>query len=828
MVQKRSTFILYINSVIRVGLFIAISVSAVGCSLIFSGDDVSFATNTDAAVVIDSGANTSMDWVYRRGGSDMRGTASSVKATIDTGVISDAKTETNTTDSPFDAEIVDARAEQEPIPDSAVDTGDVDIDDDAGGESTCGNGSIENDEACDDGNIVGGDGCSEDCESIESGFVCIESVNGKSICSACIIMVDHNATSNRQDGMIWLTAFKDLRMATERAATWIRDDRCFKTEIWVAAGTYVPTKDGRREAAFSLYNNVAIYGGFAGNESSRDQRDWQNNKTTLSGDLDGNDESDQDRSENSYHVIRCKDIDETAVLDGFWLVGGFADESMYYAATHHSGAGIYNDNSSPTLVNLIIYDNRASNGGGGMLNTNSSNPSLSNVYFMENRANDGGGMRNLFDSNPELRDVAFIRNSVQGGGGGMADMHNCNPRLDSVMFFANFAGGSGGGIDKQHIDYFNHEFIFIYNDGTSIYNNVKFLQNTATYGGGLSQGSDSRSVLRNVVFSKNHAEVGGAMHLSHTTSELSVVTFQANTASRTGETGDGETEFQEGGGIYASQSELEIENAFFISNTADDSGGGILSSWEGETRLINTLFAYNRAGEYGGGISITENGNVEFRNVTLSDNRADTAGGAIYSPSADSTLSLVNSIVWNNGTEIDVQGTIDVSYCAIDGGFDGTGNIDTGPIFGDPQITGTGIWTDVLYDESTGYTVLTDSSASWNPDELIDRFIRLNTDTEGGHLLALIEGNTETAIWIAGDFTEDVAVDYGYEFCDFRLHPSSPCIDAGNDEYAPEADGAGTERIDIPSIANCQTQGIAECDWYSDIGVFEYRDSSLD
>ena len=34
----------------------------------------------------------------------------------------------------------------------------------------CGNGERTSDEACDDGNTVGGDGCSADCKTVEPGF----------------------------------------------------------------------------------------------------------------------------------------------------------------------------------------------------------------------------------------------------------------------------------------------------------------------------------------------------------------------------------------------------------------------------------------------------------------------------------------------------------------------------------------------------------------------------------------------------------------------------------------------------------------------------------
>ncbi len=41
-------------------------------------------------------------------------------------------------------------------------------------DPVCGNGILENDEICDDGNTTSGDGCSDNCKQIEPGFICPE------------------------------------------------------------------------------------------------------------------------------------------------------------------------------------------------------------------------------------------------------------------------------------------------------------------------------------------------------------------------------------------------------------------------------------------------------------------------------------------------------------------------------------------------------------------------------------------------------------------------------------------------------------------------------
>jgi hypothetical protein len=175
-------------------------------------------------------------------------------------------------------------------------------------------------------------------------------------------------------------------------------------EIWAAAGTHKPTTIATdRSATFQLNSGVALYGGFAGTETTRDQRDPAANVTILSGDIDNNDSQTPiitdlatvtGNTTNSYHVVTGATGATGATLDGFTITAGNANGEDSY--TSGSGGGMYSDFSSTTLANVIFSGNTATADGGGGMYNNNSDPTLTNVTFSGNSAtiNGGGGMDN--------------------------------------------------------------------------------------------------------------------------------------------------------------------------------------------------------------------------------------------------------------------------------------------------------------------------------------------------------------------------------------------------------------------------------------------------
>ena len=296
------------------------------------------------------------------------------------------------------------------------------------------------------------------------------------------IYVKKDAAGNN-NGQSWADSYTDLQDALATAEE--------GDEIWVAAGTYKPTDDGDRNIGFELKKNVKIYGGFAGNESSLEERDWENNQTILSGDIGEENKG----SDNSFTVVLNFDTNKKTVLDGFTITDAKNDEG--------NGGGILSFDGDATFENLIIDNNKAAFGG-GMYNDPESNPTLTNITFIGNKAIDntefdingnGGGLFNQ-ETNPKLTNITFIDNKSDVVGGGLYNFRS-NPSLTNVTFINNSAKFSGGAL---------------YNDNSTpeIINNI-FYNNSARNGAAILNLEISNPSIINSTFVNNNGDEGGAI-----------------------------------------------------------------------------------------------------------------------------------------------------------------------------------------------------------------------------------------------------------------------------------------------------------------------------
>ncbi len=138
-----------------------------------------------------------------------------------------------------------------------------------------------------------------------------------------------------------------------------------------------------------------------------------------------------------------------------------------------------------------------------------------------------------------------------------------------------------------------------------------------------------------------------------------------------------------GGGIYASSAYLTIQNCIIRNNKARYGGGVCFFQRTMNTlTMINCFLTGNSASIFGGGINITaENSPILLTNCTFTGNIANRGDGGISGGYGNNSVTLVNDILYGDaGGEIG-QGTLAASYCDIQGGYQGTGNINADPLF---------------------------------------------------------------------------------------------------------------------------------------------------
>ena len=144
-----------------------------------------------------------------------------------------------------------------------------------------------------------------------------------------------------------------------------------------------------------------------------------------------------------------------------------------------------------------------------------------------------------------------------------------------------------------------------------------------------------------------------------------------------------------GGAVYCENADLYLANTQLHGNRALVNGGGIYSS-ASDVNMVNVLMTGNSS-DYGsifGGDAIYAQGSkLRIMNSTLADNGAGnkTVVSFVWGTSTDA-VTVYNSILYNGGDEIwsNNTGLIDVQYCNVQGGYTGSGNINSDPLFVSP------------------------------------------------------------------------------------------------------------------------------------------------
>lgn len=237
-------------------------------------------------------------------------------------------------------------------------------------------------------------------------------------------------------------------------------------QVWVAKGTYNTYSNG----VLSMKSGVKLYGGFSGEETSLNQRNWGVNATIL---IPPSTPQPGGPADQKY-VFDNVDVDNNALLDGFTITGSKSRSAMT------------NSDSSPTIMNVVFTENSSSIGG-AMYNLNSS-PILINVIFSGNSARHMGGAIYNNNSSPSVINTIFFKNyafklsprdGTCGCGGALASFGDSNPVITNAVFVDNSATGANSPFMYPRNDVYgnaaiiNHSYSDVkLNDGTgNVYEN---------------------------------------------------------------------------------------------------------------------------------------------------------------------------------------------------------------------------------------------------------------------------------------------------------------------------------------------------------------------
>jgi parallel beta-helix repeat protein/predicted outer membrane repeat protein len=361
--------------------------------------------------------------------------------------------------------------------------------------------------------------------------------------------------------------------------------------------------------------------------------------------------------------------------------------------------------------------------------------------------------------------------TVTGGEAGMELYDNSLPMISDCIFTANSGNYDGGGMylsqsspiltdctfsDNYSSDYGGGIFAFYYS--SPILTDCMFTDNSAGYfGGGMCVYSDSSPTLFDCSFSGNtSADSGGGMAILFTSSPtLTNCAISDNTA-----VGPNSAPSFEGGGIFCDDECSPILTNCTISGNSADFGGGMIFVVDCSPTLTNCAISNNTATEDGGGIYL-DAGSATLTNCLLNGDGATGDGGAIYNYSS----------------------SVEITNCTI-------ANDSAGQEAG------------AIFNQNGGPTTITNSIIYGDgADEIAAEISATYSDIQGS--VAGADGNINANPLFVNATNN------------FQLQPTSPCINAGNNN-APGLAGITTDLAGNPRIVG----GVV------DMGAYELQNAA--
>lgn len=207
------------------------------------------------------------------------------------------------------------------------------------------------------------------------------------------------------------------------------------------------------------------------------------------------------------------------------------------------------------------------------------------------------------------------------------------------------------------------------------------MKNPAFYdGGGIFCDGGSPTISKNSIV-LNSAQSGAGICCRNAAAPI----IEDNLILRNSATGYGD-----GGGIYCFLSAPFISYNTIVGNSAMLSDGGGICCHISSSPTITGNLIVNNAATDGGGILCWSASSPVITNNTIYHNSAEPSQGGGIACLQNSSPIITNTILWDNyaptGSEIHVHlSNPVVTYCDVEGGWPGQGNIDKDPLFVDPD-----------------------------------------------------------------------------------------------------------------------------------------------
>ncbi|MEW6746638.1 MAG: DUF6531 domain-containing protein [Planctomycetota bacterium] len=263
----------------------------------------------------------------------------------------------------------------------------------------------------------------------------------------------------------------------------------------------------------------------------------------------------------------------------------------------------------------------------------------------------GGGIL-CYDHSSATIEYNTVSNNTACGGGGISCLRYCSPVIRGNTIANNTALQDGGGSYRQ--------------------------------GGGIScMYSSSPQIIGNLLIDNTAGSNGGGINCR----------YDCGPTIASNEIRGNRSRWANGGGINLNQcgTTTDIRNNLIIANTSgngsEDHAGGI-HVYQSVATLADNLIALNVTTGYGGGLSCADASVITLSQNTFAGNSAAYGGAVRVWTTA--TVTVRNSILWGNTAYTspsiyDEGGMLTVTYSDIEGGWTGTGNINTDPLFLNPS-----------------------------------------------------------------------------------------------------------------------------------------------